>query len=492
MQLHQLSAYELHRLIKAKEVSVEEVVTSLLQRIERVEKKIKAFLSIYKKEVLNEARKWDKKISSGEEIGTLTGIPIAIKDNICLDRTETTCASRILKNFYPPYSATVLEKLRKAGIIFLGKTNMDEFAMGSSTENSAFQITHNPWNLETTPGGSSGGSAAAVAGEEVPFALGSDTGGSIRQPAAFCGVVGLKPTYGRVSRYGLIAFASSLDQIGPIARTVRDCAYLLQAISGKDDLDSTSLDYPVPDYSQCLIPELQGIKIGLPKEYFIRGIEEEVKKGVLTATKVIQDLGAEIEETSLPHTDYAIATYYLIATAEASSNLARYDGVGYGYRTKKKTNLIDMYKKSRQEGFGEEVKRRIMLGTYVLSKGYYEDYYGKAQKVRTLIKDDFNKVFRDFDAIITPTSPTVAFKIGEKMKDPLKMYLSDIFTISANLAGIPGISIPCGFNKDNLPIGLQILGKPFEEETILRIAYAYEQNTEWHKRRTEINLAHSS
>jgi len=492
MQLHQLSAYELHRLIKAKELSVEEVVTSLLQRIERIEKKIKAFLSIYKKEVLNEARKWDKKISSGEEIGTLAGIPIAIKDNLCLNRTETTCASRILKNFYPPYSATVLEKLRKAGIIFLGKTNMDEFAMGSSTENSAFQITHNPWNLETTPGGSSGGSAAAVAGEEVPFALGSDTGGSIRQPAALCGVVGLKPTYGRVSRYGLIAFASSLDQIGPIARTVRDCAYLLQAISGKDDLDSTSLDYPVPDYSQCLIPELQGIKIGLPKEYFISGIEEEVKKGVLTATKVIQDLGAEIEETSLPHTDYAAATYYLIATAEASSNLARYDGVGYGYRTKKKTNLIDMYKKSRQEGFGEEVKRRIMLGTYVLSKGYYEDYYGKAQKVRTLIKDDFNKVFRDFDAIITPTSPTVAFKIGEKMEDPLKMYLSDIFTISANLAGIPGISIPCGFNKDNLPIGLQILGKPFEEETILRIAYAYEQNTEWHKRRTEINLAHSS
>ena len=486
MQLYELSAYELHRLIKEKEVSVEEIITSLLRRIERVEKKIKAFLSSYEKEALNEARKWDKKISSGEEVGTLTGIPIAIKDNLCLDKTETSCASRILKNFCPPYSATVLEKLRKTGTIFLGKTNMDEFAMGSSTENSAFQITHNPWNLETTPGGSSGGSAAAVASEEVPLALGSDTGGSIRQPAALCGVVGLKPTYGRVSRYGLIAFASSLDQIGPIARTVRDCAYLLQAISGKDKLDSTSLDYPVPDYSQCLIPELQGIRIGLPKEYFIPGIEEEVKKGVLTATKVMQDLGAEIEETSLPHTDYAVATYYLIATAEASSNLARYDGVGYGYRTKKKTNLIDMYKKSRQEGFGEEVKRRIMLGTYVLSKGYYENYYGKAQKVRTLIKDDFNKVFRDFDAIITPTSPTVAFKIGEKMKDPLKMYLSDIFTISANLAGIPGISIPCGFNKDNLPIGLQILGEPFEEETILRIAYAYEQNTEWHKRNAEI------
>ena len=363
---------------------------------------------------------------------------------------------------------------------------MDEFAMGSSTENSAFQITRNPWNLETAPGGSSGGSAAAVASGEVPFALGSDTGGSIRQPAALCGVVGLKPTYGRVSRYGLIAFASSLDQIGPIAKTVRDCAYLLQAISGKDELDSTSLDHPVSDYSQCLIPELEGIKIGLPKEYFITGIEEEVKKKVITATKVIQELGAQIEEISLPHTKYAVATYYLIATAEASSNLARYDGVGYGYRTKEMTNLIDMYKRSRQEGFGDEVKRRIMLGTYVLSKGYHDDYYGKAQRVRTLIKNDFDKAFKDFDAIITPTSPTVAFNLGEKIEDPLKMYLSDVFTISANLAGIPGISIPCGFNKNNLPIGLQILGKPFDEKTILRIAYAYEQNTEWHKRRPGI------
>ncbi len=485
-ELHQLSACELHNLIKGKEVSVEEVVTSLLQRIKKVEERIKAFLSFYQKEALDEARKWDKKISRGEEVGLLAGIPIAIKDNLCLDGAETSCASNILKGFYPPYSATVLNKLNKAGTIILGKTNMDEFAMGSSTENSAFQITRNPWNLEKAPGGSSGGSAAAVASGEVPFALGSDTGGSIRQPAALCGVVGLKPTYGRVSRYGLIAFASSLDQIGPIAKTVRDCAYLLQVISGKDELDSTSLDYPVSDYIQCLIPDLQGMKIGLPKEYFIAGIEEEVKKKVITATKVIQELGAQIEEISLPHTKYAVATYYLIATAEASSNLARYDGVGYGYRTKEMTNLIDMYKRSRQEGFGDEVKRRIMLGTYVLSKGYHDDYYGKAQRVRTLIKNDFDKAFKDFDAIITPTSPTVAFNLGEKIEDPLKMYLSDVFTISANLAGIPGISIPCGFNKNSLPIGLQILGKPFDEKTILRIAYAYEQNTEWHKRRPGI------
>ncbi len=486
MELYQLSAYELHSLIKQKEVSAEEIVTSLLKRIKSVEERVKAFLFIYEKEALEEARKWDRKISQGKEVKPLTAIPIGVKDNLCLDKAETSCASHILKGFFPPYSATVLQKLKKAGTIFLGKTNMDEFAMGSSTENSAFQITRNPWNLETIPGGSSGGSAAAVASGEVPFALGSDTGGSIRQPAALCGVVGLKPTYGRVSRYGLVAFASSLDQIGPITKTVTDCALLFQIISGKDKLDSTSLNYPAPDYFQCLIPELQGIRIGLPKEYFPAGMEKEVKKAVITATKVMQDLGAQVEETSLSHTEYAVATYYLIATAEASSNLARYSGVEYGYRTKKKVNIIDMYKRTRQEGFGEEVKRRVMLGTYVLSKGYYEDYYGKAQRVRTLIKEDFNRVFKDFDALITPTSPTVAFRIGEKTEDPLRMYLSDIFTISANLAGIPGISIPCGFNKNNLPIGLQILGKPFDEETILRIAYAYEQNTEWHKRRAEI------
>ncbi|MEA1965171.1 MAG: Asp-tRNA(Asn)/Glu-tRNA(Gln) amidotransferase subunit GatA [Candidatus Aerophobetes bacterium] len=486
MDLYQLPAHRLHQLIKNKEVSVEEVVTSFFNQIEMIEEKIKAFLSLNKDESLKEAKEWDKRISQGEEIKPLTGIPIAIKDLICIRKNETTCASHILKGFYPPYSATVIEKLKEAGLIFIGKTNLDEFAMGSSTENSAFKITRNPWNINTIPGGSSGGSAAAVASGEAPLALGSDTGGSIRQPASLCGVVGLKPTYGRVSRYGLVAFASSLDQIGPITRDVTDCAQLLKIISGKDELDSTSLDYPVPDYLQSLIPDVKGVKIGLPKEYLIPGMEKEVKKSFSAAINVLTDLGAKTEEISLPHTDYAVATYYLIATAEAGSNLSRYDGVGYGYRTKEESNLIEMYKKTRQEGFGDEVKRRIMLGTYVLSKGYYEDYYGKAQRVRTLIKEDFDKAFQNFDVIITPTSPTVAFKIGEKVDDPLKMYLSDIFTISANLAGIPGISIRCGFGKDNLPIGLQILGKPLEEEMILRVAYAYEQNTEWHKRTPNI------
>jgi len=484
--IYELSAHEICKLIRRKEVSVEEVITSQFNRIEKVEEKIKAFLSLYKEEALDEARQWDKKISQGKKIPPLCGVPIAIKDVICIKDKLTTCASRILQNFRPPYSATVIDKIKNAGCIIIGKTNMDEFAMGSSTENSAFQITYNPWNRETIPGGSSGGSAAAVAGREVPIALGSDTGGSIRQPAALCGVVGLKPTYGRVSRYGLVAFASSLDQIGPLTRDVTDCALLLKIISGKDKMDSTSVNYPVPDYLEYLIPDLEGVKLGLPREYFVEGIEKEVRERVMQATKVMEDLGAEIEETSLPHTEYAIATYYLIATAEASSNLARYDGVGYGYRSKEKLDMIGMYKKTRREGFGDEVKRRIMLGTYVLSKGYYENYYGKAQRVRTLIREDFEKAFKKFDALITPTSPTVAFKIGEKIDNPLQMYLSDIFTISANLAGIPGISIPCGLGRNGLPVGLQILGKPFDEKTILRIAYAYEQNTEWRKMRPEI------
>ena len=485
--IQELPAHSIVKLIRRREISVEEVVASQFKRIEEVEEKIKAFLSLYKEEACEEAKKWDKKLSNSQEnLPPLCGIPIAIKDNICIKSKIVTCASRILKDFRSPYSATVVEKLKEAGCIIIGKTNMDEFAMGSSTENSAFQNTYNPWNTQTIPGGSSGGSAAAVASGEVTWALGSDTGGSIRQPAALCGIVGLKPTYGRVSRYGLVAFASSLDQIGPLTRDVTDCALLLQVISGKDDMDSTSVDYPVPKYIDYLIPELQGIKIGLPREYFVAGIESEVKEKVLRATKVMQDLGAEIEETSLPHTEYAVATYYLIATAEASSNLARYDGVGYGHRTREKTDMIGMYKKTRREGLGDEVKRRIMLGTYVLSKGYYEDYYGKAQRVRTLIREDFEKAFQKFDALVTPTSPTVAFKLGEKIDDPLQMYLSDIFTISANLAGIPGISVPCGFGRDGLPIGLQILGKSFKEETILRIAYAYEQNTEWRKKRPVI------
>ncbi|RLE12836.1 Asp-tRNA(Asn)/Glu-tRNA(Gln) amidotransferase GatCAB subunit A [Candidatus Aerophobetes bacterium] len=479
-------AHKIIKLLKRKEVSVEEVILAQFKKIQQIEEKVRAFVSLDPEEALNEARMWDKKIHQNKKTPPLCGIPIAIKDNICVKDEKTTCASRILKNFRPPYSATVVDRVKNAGCIIIGKTNMDEFAMGSSTENSAFQITRNPWNLETIPGGSSGGSAAAVASGEVTLALGSDTGGSIRQPAALCGIVGMKPTYGRVSRYGLVAFASSLDQIGPLTRDVTDCALLLQIISGKDEKDSTSIDYPVPEYSEYLIPDLKGIKVGLPKEYFVAGIEKEVREKVYQAARVIEDLGAHVEETSLPHTEYAVATYYLIATAEASSNLARYDGVKYGYRTREKTNMIDMYKKTRREGFGDEVKRRIMLGTYVLSKGYYEDYYGKALRVRTLIKQDFEKAFEKFDVLLTPTSPTVAFKVGEKIDDPLKMYLSDIFTISANLAGIPGISIPCGFGRENLPVGLQILGKPFEEETLLRVAYAYEQDTEWRKRKPEI------
>ncbi|MBC7188646.1 Asp-tRNA(Asn)/Glu-tRNA(Gln) amidotransferase subunit GatA [Candidatus Aerophobetes bacterium] len=478
-----LPAHKIARLLREREISVEELIIAHLEQIEKVEEKIKAFVSVNEKEALNEAKMWDRKLAEENEIPPLAGIPVAIKDNICIKDGKTTCASRILENFISPYSATVVEKVKNAGCIIIGKTNLDEFAMGSSTENSAFQITHNPWNLETIPGGSSGGSAAAVASGETPLALGSDTGGSIRQPAALCGIVGMKPTYGRVSRYGLVAFASSLDQIGPLSRDVTDCAILLRIISGKDKMDSTSVDLPVPDFLEYLIPELEGIRIGMPKEYFVEGMEREVKEKVYQAARVLEELGAKVEETSLPHTEYAIATYYLIATAEASSNLARYDGVGYGYRAREANDIITMYKRTRREGFGDEVKRRIMLGTYVLSKGYYENYYGKALRVRTLIRRDFEKAFEKFDALITPTSPTVAFKVGEKVQDPLQMYLSDIFTISANLAGIPGISIPCGFGKDNLPVGLQILGKPFDEGTILRIAYAYEQNTEWRKRK---------
>ncbi|TET27645.1 Asp-tRNA(Asn)/Glu-tRNA(Gln) amidotransferase subunit GatA [Candidatus Aerophobetes bacterium] len=485
MKLYRLPAHQLHQLIQDREISIQELTRSIFQRIEEVEDKIKAFLSLDEEGAMEEAGRLDRKLSQGERLGPLGGIPIAVKDIICLKGRRTTCGSRILEDFCPPYSATVLQRLKEADAIIVGKTNMDEFAMGSSTENSAFQVTRNPWNLASIPGGSSGGSAAAVASGETVMALGSDTGGSIRQPASFCGVVGLKPTYGRVSRYGLVAFASSLDQIGPITRDIRDCAMLLEVLSGRDGLDSTSLDYPVPSYLEYLVPDLKDMRIGLPREYFVPGMSYEVREAIVQATGVLGKLGAEVEEVSLPHTEYAIATYYLIATAEASSNLARYDGVGYGLRTREGNNLVEMYKKSRQEGFGEEVKRRIMLGTYILSKGYYEDYYGRARKVRTLVRQDFEEVFQSHDAVVTPVSPTVAFKIGEKMDDPLKMYLSDIFTISANLAGIPGISIPCGYSREGLPIGLQILTKAFDETTLLRVAYAYEQNTHWHKREPE-------
>ncbi|TET47063.1 Asp-tRNA(Asn)/Glu-tRNA(Gln) amidotransferase subunit GatA [Candidatus Aerophobetes bacterium] len=485
MKLYRLPAYQLHQLIQDREISIQELTRSIFQRIEEVEDKIKAFLSLDEEGAMEEAGRLDRKLSQGERLGPLGGIPIAVKDIICLKGRRTTCGSRILEDFCPPYSATVLQRLKEADAIIVGKTNMDEFAMGSSTENSAFQVTRNPWNLASIPGGSSGGSAAAVASGETVMALGSDTGGSIRQPASFCGVVGLKPTYGRVSRYGLVAFASSLDQIGPITRDVRDCAMLLEVLSGRDGLDSTSLNYPVPSYLEYLVPDLKDMRIGLPREYFVPGMSYEVREAIVQATGVLEKLGAKVEEVSLPHTEYAIATYYLIATAEASSNLARYDGVGYGLRTREGNNLVEMYKKSRQEGLGEEVKRRIMLGTYILSKGYYEDYYGRARKVRTLVRQDFEEVFQSHDAVVTPVSPTVAFKIGEKIDDPLKMYLSDIFTISANLAGIPGISIPCGYSREGLPIGLQILTKAFDETTLLRVAYAYEQNTHWHKREPE-------
>ncbi|MBA3060474.1 MAG: Asp-tRNA(Asn)/Glu-tRNA(Gln) amidotransferase subunit GatA, partial [Nitrospirae bacterium] len=410
---------------------------------------------------------------------------VAIKDNMCTKGIRTTCSSKILADFIPPYESTVTSRLRENGYVLIGKTNLDEFAMGSSTENSGFFTTRNPWDIERIPGGSSGGSAAAVAADECIAALGSDTGGSIRQPASLCGVVGLKPTYGRVSRYGLVAFASSLDQIGPITKNVKDSAILLNIISGNDPFDSTSAPVAVPDFTKVLGNEIKGLKIGIPKEYFIKGMDSEIEESVKTAIKKLESLGAVPVDISLPHTEYAAAAYYVLATSEASSNLARYDGVKYGFRAEGK-DLMEMYMNTRAQGFGAEVKRRIMLGTYALSSGYYDAYYKKAQQARTLIKTDFEKAFNSVDMIVTPTSPTAAFKSGEKTEDPLQMYLSDIFTISVNLAGIPAISIPCGFTSSNLPIGLQIIGKHFDEESILKAAYAYEQSTDWHKRKPNL------
>ncbi|MCD6506150.1 Asp-tRNA(Asn)/Glu-tRNA(Gln) amidotransferase subunit GatA [Candidatus Poribacteria bacterium] len=480
MELYSMTAHQLRDLLRKGEVSATDIVKSVLERIDEVEEKIKAYITITDDLALRSAEKVDELLAKGEELPDLAGIPVAIKDVICTKGVLTTCASKILYNFVPPYDATVMVKLNRQMIAMIGKANMDEFAMGSSTENSGFFITHNPWGLDRVPGGSSGGSAAAVAADEAICSLGSDTGGSIRQPAALCGVVGLKPTYGRVSRFGLVAFASSLDQIGPITKDVEDCALMMNAICGYDPMDSTSADVPVPDFTKSLIPEVKGFKIGVPKEYFIEGIDPEVEKAVRKALEKFEELGASVEEISLPHTEYAVADYYIIASAEASANLERYDGVKYGYRAEGARDLIDMYKKTRSEGFGAEVKRRIMLGTYALSAGYYDAYYLKGLKVRTLIKRDFDEAFEKVDVIVTPTSPTPAFRIGEKVDDPLTMYLSDIFTISANLAGICGISIPCGFSSQGLPIGMQILGKPFDEETILRVAYAFEQNTDYH------------
>ncbi len=445
-----------------------------LKRIEQVDKKINAFVHLDKGKIDERAAKQKK--------GALEGIPVAVKDNICVKNELTTCGSKILEGFKPPYDATVVTKLKDAGAILFGKVNMDEFAFGSSCETSCYGPTKNPWDLTRIPGGSSGGSAAAVASGEVQMALGSDTGGSIRQPAALCGVVGMKPTYGRVSRYGLIAFASSLDQIGPITKDVFDCARLLSVIVGYDEKDSTSLAINQRDYTKVLTKDIdiKGLKIGIPKEYFIKGIDEDVEKHLRASIKILESLGAEIIEISLPHTEYAVSCYYIIASAEASSNLARFDGVQYGLRGDASQGMIEMYIDTRNKGFGEEAKRRILLGTYALSSGYYEAYYLKAQKVRNKIIDDFLNAFKVCDCIVTPTSPTPAFKLGERLDDPLSMYLSDIFTIPANLAGIPGISIPCGFTKDELPIGLQILGNHFDEKAILRVAYTFEQNTDFH------------
>ncbi len=474
MELWRLTVHEAHELLKRREISAVELTKAVLERISQVEDKVKAFLTVTDEIAIKMAEEADRRLAKGENVTPLTGIPVAIKDNMCTRGIRTTCASKILYNFVPPYDATVVVKLKEGGAVFIGKTNMDEFAMGSSTEFSGFFPTHNPWDLERVPGGSSGGSAAAVAAGECLAALGSDTGGSIRQPAAFCGIVGKKPTYGRVSRFGLIAFASSLDQIGPMARDVTDCALLLNIIAGHDPYDSTSIPQPIPDYTQALIPEVKGMKIGLPREYFGEGIDPQVVERVMQAARQLEDAGAELVELSLPTTEYALAAYYIIAPAEASSNLARYDGVQYGYRTQVSEDIVAMYSQTRSEGFGHEVKHRIMLGTYTLSAGYYDAYYLRAAKVRTLIRRDFEQAFQKCDVLLTPTSPVPPFKLGERTDDPLLMKMSDICTIPANMAGLPAISIPCGF-LGGLPVGLQFIGKVLDETTLLRVAFAYEQ-----------------
>jgi len=479
----EFTIHEAHRLLKEKKISSVELTRQYLERIGKVEPKVKAFVTVTEEAALEQARKADAAIAEGKA-GPLTGIPVAIKDVMCTRGVRTTCSSKMLENFVPPYNAAVVEKLNNAGAVMVGKANMDEFAMGSSTENSAFFTTHNPWDLERVPGGSSGGSAVAVAAQEAVCALGSDTGGSIRQPAGFCSVVGMKPTYGRVSRYGLIAFASSLDQIGPLTQDVTDCALLMNVISGHDKRDSTSVPEPVPDYTKSLKTDIKGMRLGIPKEYYVEGMQPGVAEVMKTAIKQLEALGARLEEVSLPHTPYALAVYYIIAPSEASANLARYDGVKYGYSYKGDT-MWESMEKTRGNGFGPEVKRRIMLGTYALSAGFYDAWYIKAQKVRALIRHEFDEVFKKYDALVTPTSPTVPFKIGEKKDDPLAMYLSDVCTLPINIAGVPRISIPTGF-VDGLPVGMQIIGKNFGEETILKVAYAYEQATGWHKKRAEL------
>jgi aspartyl-tRNA(Asn)/glutamyl-tRNA(Gln) amidotransferase subunit A len=489
MSFTNLTAFDIAEKVRSQEMKAEAVTTAYLDRIRNLEPRIHAFNEVFHDKALQQAKTIDARVAKGEAVGPLAGVPIAIKDNMLIRGEHCTCSSKILEGFTATYDGTVIKKLRDAGAIFLGHTNLDEFAMGSSTENSAFHTTKNPWDTERIPGGSSGGSAASVAARMAPVSFGSDTGGSIRQPAALCGILGLKPTYGRVSRFGLVAFASSLDQIGPFATTAQDCALLLKVISGHDDRDSTSVNLPVTDYVTKLGRDLKGLRIGLPKEYFISGMDREIEKAVRDAVKVFEGLGATVKEISLPHTEYCLAVYYILAPSEASSNLSRFDGVRYGFSAPGTTNLLESYEKSRGAGFGPEVKRRIMLGTYALSSGYYDAYYAKAQKVRTLIKRDFDNAFKEVDVIATPTSPSPAFKPGEKVSDPLQMYLSDIFTISCNLAGLPGLSLPCGFTSGKLPIGLQLLGKPFDEETMLAMAHQYEQKAAWNKQAPELRGA---
>ena len=485
MELYELTISEAHRLLKNREISAVELTRSVLGRIAAVEAKVDAFLTILKAPALEQAAAADRAIAAGQ-CRPLTGIPLGIKDVVCTRGVATTCGSKILENFIPPYDASVIVRLKQEGAVIVGKLNMDEFAMGSSCENSALGITRNPWDLDRVPGGSSGGSATSVAARQVLGSFGTDTGGSIRLPASYCGVTGLKPTYGRVSRYGVIAFASSLDQVGPMATTARGAAILLQAVAGRDPRDSTSIDAPVPDYTATMGESLGGLTLGIPREYFIGGLDPDVDRAVRAALDRLRDLGAKLVEVTLPHTEYAVATYYIVATAEASSNLGRYDGVRYGLRSGEDKGVREMYGETRDAGFGTEVKRRIMLGTYVLSAGYYDAYYSKAMRVRTLIRRDFEEAFRGCDAIVTPTAPGTAFAIGSRTDDPLKMYLSDILTISVNLAGLPGMSVPCGFDSDGMPIGLQLIGRPLDEASVLRIAAAYETATAWNRRLPEI------
>lgn len=482
MNITELTVHELKEKLEKKELTSYEITKAYIEKIEEKEKDVQAFVTTLEKDALEKAEEIDKKIANGEIVEKLAGIPIGIKDNICTKGVRTTCSSKMLENFVAPYDATVMEKINSENLINLGKLNMDEFAMGGSTEHSYFHVTRNPWNLNKVPGGSSGGSAAAVAAGMVPWALGTDTGGSIREPASFCGVVGLKPTYGLVSRYGVVAFASSLDQVGPITKDVTDSAMLLNIITGKDKMDSTSVERPKVDYTKALKNDIKGLKIAVPKELFAEGINEEVKESLEKAIETYKKLGAEISEVSLNIAEYALASYYIIACAEASSNLGRFDGVRYGHRAKEFNNLKELYRNSRTEGFGPEVKRRIILGTYVLSSGYYDAYYKKAQQVRTLVMNKFKSVFDNYDVILTPTSPTVAFDIGSKINDPLAMYLADICTVSVNIAGLPGISIPCGVDKEGMPIGMQLIGNRFTEETLLNAAYTFEQKVQFREK----------